>query len=110
MDANKCCPFCVQPVDYCPHLLIAMGSPGETIGGALADRLKRLWGIMIVNVGDDPATDTRGVYLQSWKDLRERFSDEGDLVIEGDRWTAVYLQDATRMDAVVEACIAADEL
>jgi hypothetical protein len=42
--------------------------------------------------------------------LRERYSAEGDLVIEGDRWSAIYLQDTTRMVAVVEACIAAAEL
>jgi hypothetical protein len=48
--------------------------------------------------------------LDEWQDLRERYSAEGDLVIEGDRWSAIYLQDAPRMEAVVEACIAADEL
>jgi hypothetical protein len=55
-------------------------------------------------------TDKRGVYLQSWKDLRERYSAEGDLVIEGDTWIAIYLQEPARMDAVVEACISADDL
>jgi hypothetical protein len=110
MDASNCCPYCSSPVAICPHLLIVMGLPGEIFGGALGERLQRLWEIVIMSVGDDPVTDKRGVYLQSWKDLRMRYSDEGDLVVEGDRWTAIYLQDASRMDAVVEACIAADEL
>jgi hypothetical protein len=90
--------------------LIVMGLPGEVHAGALAERLRRMWQIIFDGVGDDPAADLRGVYQQSWEDLRERYSAEGDLVIEGDRWSAIYLQDATRMVAVVEACIAADEL
>jgi hypothetical protein len=110
MDANKCCPFCVPPVDYCPHLLIAMGRPGEVHGGALGERLRQLWEIVIGNVGDDPAADLRGVYSASWQELRDRFAAEADLVIDGDTWIAMYLQEPARMDAVVEKCIAADDL
>jgi hypothetical protein len=110
MDAGKFCPFCVQPIDACPHLLVSMGKPGETIGGALADRLKRLWRIIIVNVGDDPALDARGVYSDSWQELCARFGRATDLVIEADDWVAMFIKDADRVDSVVEACIAADEL
>ena len=110
MDPNHCCPFCAAPEIGCPHLLIVMGLPGEVLGGVLSDRLHRMWQIVVEYVGDDPSTDARGVYADSWQELCMRYSDEGDLVIEGDRWTAIYLQDASRMDAVVEACIAADEL
>jgi hypothetical protein len=87
-----------------------MGKPGEVIGGAMAERLHRMWQIVIGHVGDDPALDARGVYADSWRELCDRFSTEADLVIEGESWTALYIQDATRMDAVLEVGIAADEL
>ena len=87
-----------------------MARPGEALDGALATRLSSMWQIIVDSVGDDPATDTRGVYADSWRELRDRFSTEADLVIEGESWTALYIQDAPRLDAVVEACIAADEL
>lgn len=110
MDANKCCTYCSSPVAICPHLLICMGRPGEALGGALSDRLRRMWQIIRESVGDDPSTDARGVYADSWRELRDRFAAEGDLAIEGDCWTAIYVADPARMGAVVEACISADEL
>ena len=87
-----------------------MGAPGEALAGALAERLERLWAIIVQQVGDDPETDPHRVYLQTWRELSERYSAEGDLTIEGDRWMAMYLQDPTRMEAVIEACISAEEL
>ena len=87
-----------------------MARPGDALGGALAKRLNRLWQIIIEHVGDDPKVDPHGVHLQTWRDLSERYSAEGDLTIEGDGWMAMYLQDPTRMQAVIEACIAAEEL
>jgi hypothetical protein len=87
-----------------------MGRPGEVLGGALAERLERLWAIIVQHVGDDPETDPHRVYPQTWRELSERYSAEGDLTIEGDRWMAMYLQDPTRMEAVNEACISAEEL
>jgi hypothetical protein len=87
-----------------------MGGPGEVNAGALADRLRRMWRIIVDSVGDDPLSDARGVYADSWRDLRDRFAAEAALVIEGESWTALYIQDETRMDATVEACISADEL
>ena len=110
MVADKCCPFCAPPVKSCPHLLVSMGKPGEVLGGALGERLRQLWEIVIGNVGDDPAADLRGVYSESWQELRDRFAAEADLVIEGDTWIAMYLQEPASMVAVVEACIDADEL
>ncbi len=87
-----------------------MGLPGEVHAGALAERLRRMWQIIVDGVGDDPAADLRGVYSESWQELRDRFAAEADLVIEGDTWIAIYLQEPARMDAVVEACISADDL
>jgi hypothetical protein len=87
-----------------------MGSPGEVNAGALSDRLHRMWQIVIEHVGDDPSTDARGVYADSWRDLRDRFAAEAALVIEVNTWIAMYLQEPARMDAVVEKCIAADDL
>ena len=110
MDANKCCPYCGSPLAACPHLLICMARPVEALGGALAKRLNRLWQIIIEHVGDDPKVDPHGVYLQTWRDLSERYSAEGDLTIEGDGWTAIYLAEPDRIEAVVEACIPLDEL
>ena len=40
MDPNHVCPYCPSPADACPHLLIAMGRPGEVMGGAMAERLQ----------------------------------------------------------------------
>ena len=110
MDPNRCCPFCVTPVDSCPHLLVSMGRPGEAIGGAMAERLHRMWQIVIGHVGDDPALDARGVYSDSWRELRDRFAAEADLVIEGDRWTALFVADPSRLEDTLERCISADEL
>ena len=110
MDPNRCCPFCAASETTYPHLLVCMGSPGEVGSGALADRLKRLWEIVIGNVGDDPALDARGVYSESWQELHERYRRATDLVIEGDDWVAMFIKDADRVDSAVEACIAADEL
>ena len=87
-----------------------MGAPGEVLGGAMAQRLTRLWEIIIGNVGDDPVTDPHGVYEQTWKDLLRRYSSEADLTIEDDGWTAIYLADVGRMEAVAERFIFADEL
>ena len=110
MNASACCPYCSSPLAACPHLLIVTGKPGEVLGGALAERLERLWAIIISHVGDDPTIDPHGVYLQTWEDLLRRYSSEGDLVIEGDGWTAIYVREPDRMEAVVEACISAEEL
>jgi hypothetical protein len=110
MVADKCCPFCAPPVKSCPHLLVSMGKPGEVLGGALGERLQRLWEIVIMSVGDDPAADARGVYSDSWNELCARFGRASDLVIEGDDWVAMFIKDSDRVDAVVEHCIAADEL
>ena len=110
VDPSQCCPFCVTPVDCCPHLLICMGSPGEALGGALADRLRQLWSIILMSVGDDPATDARGVYLQSWRELQALYAAEADLTIDGDDWIAVFVSEASAMDRVVEACVPLDEL
>ena len=87
-----------------------MGAPGEALAGALAERLERLWAIIVQHVGDDPETDPHRVYLQTWRELSERYSAEGDLVIEGDGWTAIYVREPDRMEAVAERFIFADEL
>jgi hypothetical protein len=110
MDANKCCPFCATTVDSCPHLLICMGLPGAVNIGALAARLYRMWQIIVENVGDDPLSDARGVYADSWRELRDRFAAEADSMIESDRWTAPFIADPSRMEDALERCIAADEL
>jgi hypothetical protein len=78
--------------------------------GALAERLQRLWAIIVQHVGDDPTVDPHGVYEQTWKDLIQRYALEGGVTVEGDRWTAIYLADVGRMEAAVEACIPQDEL
>jgi hypothetical protein len=87
-----------------------LGRPGEIRGGRLAERLRRLWTIIVDAVGDDPVTDSRGVYQQTWVDLCERFSAEGDLVIEGESLTAIYVGDLARTAEVIESCIPASEL
>jgi hypothetical protein len=110
MDANTCCPYCSSPVAICPHLLIVMGSPGEVHGGALAERLRRLWQLVIDHVGDDPRQDCRGAYRDTWFQLRGNYAVGADLAIEGDEWTAIFVADPCRMDCVVESCIPLDEL
>jgi len=40
------------------------GRPGEVIGGALVERLKRLKAIIMMSVGDEPTTDARRFYQQ----------------------------------------------
>jgi hypothetical protein len=87
-----------------------MGRPGEVLGGALAERLTRMWQIIVQNVGDDPLLDPHQVYAQTWKDLIQRYAVEGGVTVEGDCWGAIFLPDPTRMDAVVENCISADDL
>ncbi len=87
-----------------------MGKPGEVLGGALAQRLERLWAIIISHVGDDPTIDTHGVYLRTWRDLSERYATQADLMIEGHGVAAIYVADLGRMEAAVEACIPFDEL
>ena len=110
MNASACCPYCSSPLAACPHLLIVTGKPGEVLGGALAERLERLWAIIIWHVGDDPTIDPHGVYEQTWKDLLQRYSSEADLTIEGDSWTAICVADLGRMEAAVEECIPLDEV
>jgi CO dehydrogenase/acetyl-CoA synthase gamma subunit (corrinoid Fe-S protein) len=110
MDPDHCCPFCAAAETTCPHLLICMGSPGEVNAGSLGERLQRLWEIVIVNVGDDLALDARGVYADSWRELRDRFAAEADSMIESDRWTALFIADPSRMEDALERCIAADGL
>ncbi len=87
-----------------------MGGPGEILGGALGERLQRMWQIVVEHVGDDPSTDARGVYADSWRDLRDRFAAEADSMIESDRWTALFIADPSRMEDAMERCISADEL
>ena len=87
-----------------------MGRPGEAIAGALAERLNCLWGIIMLNVGDDSTEDVRGVYAHSWRQLHWRFRREADYAVECDRWGAIFLPDPARMQAVIEACISAEEL
>jgi len=87
-----------------------MGRPGEVLGGALAERLTRMWRIIVQNVGDDPLLDPHQVYAQTWQGLLRRYSVQVDLAIEGDRWMAMYLQNPAQMEAVVDACISHDEL
>jgi hypothetical protein len=87
-----------------------MGRPGEALDGALATRLSSMWQIIVDSVGDDPATDTRGVYADSWQELCVRFGRASELAIEGDDWVAMFIKDVDQMDAVVENCISADEL
>ena len=110
MNQTKCCPYCPSPLAACPHLLIVMGRPGEAVGGALAERLVRMWQIVIGHVGDDPVTDPHGIYEQTWNELFQRYAVEGGVTVEGDRWGAIFLPDPTRMQAVIEACISAEEL
>ena len=110
MNQTKCCPYCPSPLAACPHLLIVMGRPGEAVGGALAERLVRMWQIVIGHVGDDPALDARGVYSESWQALCVRFGRASELAIEGDDWVAMFIKDVDQMDAVVENCISADDL
>ncbi len=87
-----------------------MGKPGEVLGGALGERLRKLWQIIVDNVGDDPSTDTRGVYLQSWRELQALYAAQADLTIAGDDWIAVFVSEVAAMDSVVEACVPLDEL
>ena len=110
MNPNSCCPYCIAPATICPHLLICMGAPGEALAGALAERLERLWAIIVQHVGDDPLLDPYQVYAQTWRDLIERYALEGGVTVEGDCWGAIFLPDPTRMQAVIEACISAEEL
>ena len=110
MNPSKCCPYCPSPAEPCPHLLIVMGKPGEVIGGAMAERLVRMWRHIVDAVGDDPVADARGVYSESWQALCVRFGRASELAIEGDDWVAMFIKDVDQMDAVVENCISADEL
>jgi hypothetical protein len=110
MNPQNCCPYCSPASLTCPHLLIAIARPGEVRGGALTERLSRLWKIIVASVGDDPATDPHGEYQQTWRGLCERYASAGTLAVEGDGLTAIYLADPAGMDAVVEQCIPADEL
>ena len=110
MDPNRVCPYCSSPATACPHLLLAVEGPGQIFGGALAQRLTRLWEIIIGNVGDDPVTDPHGIYEQTWNELFQRYAVEGGVTVEGDRWGAIFLPDPARMQAVIEACISAEEL
>jgi hypothetical protein len=110
MDPNHVCPYCPSPADACPHLLICVGRPGEVFAGALAERLQRLWAIIIEHVGDGPTVDQHGVYEQAWNDLIQRYALEGGVAVEGDRWGAIFLADPACMAAVIEACVPLDEL
>ena len=87
-----------------------MARPSEALDGALATRLSSMWQIIVDSVGDDPATDPRGVYADSWRELRDRFSTEADLVIEGEPWTALFVADPSRLEDTLERCISADDL
>jgi hypothetical protein len=110
MDPNRVCPYCSSPATACPHLLLAVEGPGQIFGGALAQRLTRLWEIIIGNVGDDPVTDPHGVYAQTWRDLIQRYALEGGVTVEGDRWAAIFVEHTARIGTVLEACIPLDEL
>lgn len=110
MDPDPCCPYCLEVASRCPHLLIYAGQPGEILGGGLAERLRALWGGIIVNVGDDPVLDGRGVYAETWRNLLQRYAAEGDLAIEENGSTAIFVENATGMAIVVERCIPRDEL
>jgi hypothetical protein len=94
----------------CPHLLLCVGRPGEICGGALAQRLRQLWQIILQNVGDDPAADPHQVYGQTWRSLLQRYAAEGDLMIEGNCATALFVEKAAEMADIVERCIPGDEL
>jgi len=87
-----------------------MGGPGEILGGALGERLQRMWQIVIEHVGDDPLSDARGVFADSWRELRDRLAAEADSMIESDRWTALFIADPSRMEDAMERCISAHEL
>ena len=110
MNPGRCCPYCLEAASRCPHLLLCAGNPGEIFDGALAERLRRLWLIILQNVGDDPATDPHQVYGQTWRSLLQRYAAEGDLVIEGNGSMAIFVENAAGMASVVERCILADEL
>ena len=99
-----------RKLQSCPHLLLCGGRPGEIRGGALSNRLQRLWQIVVEHVGDDPLEDRHGAYRDAWGQLRIRYAAAADLTVDGDDWTAIIVADPARMDAVVEACISADEL
>lgn len=87
-----------------------MGAPGEVLGGAMAERLAKTWKIIIEHVGDDPETDPHDVYAETWRNMLRRYSSEADLTIESDGWTAIYLAEPDRMEAVAERFVFADEL
>ena len=87
-----------------------MGGPGEVLGGALGERLQRMWQIVIEHVGDDPLKDQHGAYRDAWSQLRTRYAAAADLTADGDGWTAIFVADPSRMDSVVESCIPLDEL
>jgi hypothetical protein len=110
MNPGRCCPYCLEAASRCPHSLICAGKPGEIFDGALAERLRQLWLIIMVSVGDDPVVDERGVYAETWHHMLGRFSAEADLTIEGNGSTAIFVENAGAMASVVEHCIPADEL
>ena len=80
------------------------------MGGAMAERLVRMWRHIVDAVGDDPVTDAHGVFARSWRDLIERYATQADLLIEGDGVAAICVADLGRMEAAVEQCIPQDEL
>ena len=110
MNPGRCCPYCPEPSLICPHLLLCVGRPGEICGGSLAERLRQLWLIILQSVGDEPATDPHQVYGQTWRSLLERYVAEGDLAIEENGSTAIFVENATGMATVVERCIPGDDL
>ena len=110
MDPGPCCPYCLEAGSRCPHLLIYGGQHGEVLGGGLAERLRAHWAIIVVNVGDDPVLDARGVYAETWRNLLQRYAAEGDLAIEENGSTAIFVENATGMATVVERCIPGDDL
>lgn len=101
------CPFCPLAPKDCPHLLILMSrTPGEVLAGPLAPRMNRMWQLITEGVGEDPG----GVLFESWENLRHQVAAEADQLVEEGGCAAIFVADATRMEAVIEACFPIEEL
>jgi len=107
MNPEIHCPHCLVPSDDCPHLLILLSrTPGQVLGGPLAPRMNRMWELIVEGVGEDPG----GVLDESWCNLKHQVAAEADQVVEEGGYASIFIQDPTRMEAVIEACFPIEEL